>query len=622
MGEALVPIEQSSEMRATFIAHLLKDIKALEIMLEGKMLEEGIFRIGAEQEFCLVTDNWRPSKASMEILQNLHDPHFTTELARFNLEINLDPLELKDKCFSEMEQHLNTFLNKADEVAKKFNNQVVLTGILPTISKRELELEFMTPSPRYQALNELTKALRGKDFELSISGVDELAIIHDSVLFEACNTSFQMHLQISPDDFISSYNWALAISAPVLGIASNSPLLLGRELWSETRIALFQQSIDTRSSSYALKDQSARVTFGNSWAHSSIAELYKNNLSLHKVLLTKSIDKDSLEELAQGNMPKLQALSLHNSTIYQWNRACYGVANNKAHLRIENRYLPAGPTTMDEMANFAFWVGIMLGRPAAFDHLPAKMDFRDAKANFFKAARTGKESVLQWMDEQISVRDLVLNKLLPLAYAGLKKAEIHPDDIAYYLGIIEQRAVKETGSQWTVRNYRKLKDKWKKDEALLMLTKAMVKNQHSGIPLHDWPPVDPGLETHEFSTLVCHIMSTELYTVNENDLAELATSVMLWKNIHHLPVENKAGQLCGLLTWTHIKRFREKRRDKEQMVVAEIMTKDLLTARPETAIPTAIGLMKRNEIGCLPVVQDRHLVGIITIKDVIPYDHG
>lgn len=622
MGESGVDIISGSEMRAAFIGHLLNDIKALESMLERGMIEDGITRIGAEQEFCLVTDQWKPSKRALEVLNSINDPHFTTELARFNLEINLDPLTLQDRCFSDMEQRLIAFLRKADQAAKKYNNRVILTGILPTISKRELELEFMTPSPRYWALNDMTKALRGADFELYIRGVDELSITHDSVLFEACNTSFQMHLQIAPSDFISSYNWAQAISGPLLGISTNSPLLLGRELWYETRIALFQQSIDTRNTSYALKEQAPRVTFGNEWAHTSIAEIFKNDIARHKVILAKNIDSSSLEELEQGQVPKLQALNLHNSTVYHWNRACYGVGNGRPHLRIENRYIPAGPTTMDEMANFAFWVGMMMGRPAAFNDLPGIMDFRDAKSNFIKAARTGKESVMNWMGEQLSVRKLVSRELLPIAYEGLKKAHIHQEDIEHYLGIIENRAKKETGSQWSIRNYRKLRTSQKKDDALLMLTKAIYKNQWSGIPVHNWPAVDPALEAHEASWLVGHIMSTELFTVNENDLADLATSVMCWKKIHHLPVETRSGQLGGLLTWTHMKRHHESCENTTHCLVSEIMTRDVITVRPETEIKTAIYLMKRNEIGCLPVVQDRHLVGIITIKDVIPYDNG
>ena len=196
----------------------------------------------------------------------------------------------------------------------------------------------MTQSPRYWAMNEVIKKARGSDITLKIRGVDELLVTHDSVLFEACNTSFQLHLQIDPKDFTSSYNWAQAITGPVLSISANSPLLLGRELWSETRIALFQQSIDTRNASYALKNQEARVSFGNQWSKGSAADIFKNDLANHKILLAREIEQNALDELDQGTIPKLDALCLNNGTLYRWNRPCYGVGGGKPHLRIENRY--------------------------------------------------------------------------------------------------------------------------------------------------------------------------------------------------------------------------------------------------------------------------------------------
>jgi CBS domain-containing protein len=426
-----------------------------------------------------------------------------------------------------------------------------------------------------------------------------------------------MHLQISPRNFVASYNWAQAISGPVLGVSTNSPLLLGRELWSETRIALFQQSIDTRNSSYALKDQKARVNFGDNWAAGSAAEIFKNDIAQHKVLLAQEIKTSSLDDLKAGNIPKLQALCLNNSTIYRWNRPCYGVTNGKAHLRIENRYIPSGPTLIDEIANFAFWIGLMVGRPTEFDNMESRMDFREAKSNFVKAARTGKESVMNWMGKMISVRDLIVDDLLPIAHAGLKKVAIEQDDIDRFLGVIEQRAKGLTGSQWKIRRYRQFTKTMKQDDALLALTKTIYESQWDEQPVHLWPLAEHQPETHEAAHQVGHIMSTQLFTVNENDLAELATSVMKWKGIKHVPVEDNSDNLCGLLTRTHIERENANIND----TVANIMTKNVLTVQPETEIKDAIKLMKKNEFGCMPVVYENNLIGIITINDVIPFDH-
>lgn len=621
MGEHKVNTLGTKDERSIFIQHLLNDIEALEIMLQKNIIENDMYRIGAEQEFCLVDSSWRPAQNAVAILDALHDSHFTTELARYNLEINLDPFTLEGNCFTLLGDQLNSLLKKARKKAKKFDSKVVLTGILPTISQTELELEYMTPNARYWALNDMLKSIKGDDFQLHIRGVDELALSHDSVLFEACNTSFQLHLQIPPEDFISSYNWAQAISGPILGIATNSPLLLGRELWSETRIALFQQSIDTRSPSFALKDQQPRVKFGKEWESGSIAAVFRDEISQHKIILSKEILTDSLDELENGRIPKLDALNLHNGTIYRWNRPCYGVGNGKAHIRIENRYIPAGPSAIDEMANFALWVGLMMGRPAEFDDIKTIMDFRDAKSNFIRAARMGRDTILKWKGNHISVQELMIQELLPIAHDGLKKVGVDDADRIHLLGIIEARSKVQTGSEWIIDNYRILNKSVSKDKALRLITRATYKNQKENNPVHTWPPIEKDDYLKHNSHLVSHIMTTELFTVNENDLASLATQIMKWKDIHHVPVENGFGKLSGLLTWTHAQKFQENNKENSILTVADVMQIDVLSVGPETHISDAIITMKKHEIGCLPIIDNMDLVGIITIKDLIPFNN-
>jgi CBS domain-containing protein len=607
--------------RAAFIRHLLNDVKALELMLEKNLIENDIYRIGAEQEICLVNSKWRPTKNAEILLEEIDHPNFTTELARFNLEINLDPVELKEDCFTQVETQLKKFLKKAEEVAAKHDTKIILTGILPTITENELEFEYMTPQPRYWLLNDMLRELRGTDFRLHIRGVEELTIRHDSVLFEACNTSFQLHLQIPPEDFVSSYNWAQAISGPILGICTNSPLLMGRELWCETRIALFRQSIDTRSATQALKDQQSRVTFGNKWVSGSVADIFKDDIAQYKVMLAQEMPADSLEELSAGRIPKLHALNLNNGTIYRWNRPCYGVCNEKAHVRIENRYIPSGPSTIDEMANFAFWVGVMIGRPSKYDDMPSVMDFRDAKSNFVKAARVGRDAKLHWNGKSMSIKKIVEKELLPMAHAGLKKVGINEEDREYLLDVIKKRINGQCGSEWMTTNYRMLRDNTNKDDALRLLTRAIFKNQKKDRPIHKWPAIKGDGYLKEASHLVGHIMSTKLFTVNEHDLANLATSLMRWNNIHHVPVVNDLGRLAGLLTSTHAKKFKQPDNENEHPIVADIMQEEVITVDPQTHIHDAIKTMKKHSIGCLPVIKNLDLVGIITIKDVIAFDN-
>ncbi|WP_375334183.1 CBS domain-containing protein [Flagellimonas sp. C4] len=614
MGEHIRKSSFSEDERKVFVQHLINDIQALENMIADGLIEDDIVRIGAEQEMCIIKDDYRPSPNSLEILKEVDDSHFTTEFATYNIEANLDPYKLEKDCFATMEHQLRRLLHKVKESAAKHNTKVILTGILPTISKDELGMDFMTPIPRYYRINEVLTAWRGDDFTVRIHGADELSLHHDSVLFEACNTSFQLHLQIPPEDFVKSYSWAQAISGPVLGVCCNSPLLLGKELWRETRIALFQQSLDTRVWTKALREEVARVGFGERWQKKSVAETFKQDISTHRILLTKPIEENSLQLLKEGKIPKLEALSLFNSTVYRWNRPCYGVGNGKPHLRIENRYIPAGPTVIDEMANFAFWVGLMAGRPHKYDDMPDLMDFRTAKLNFLRAASSGRHAMFSWMGKAMTMKKIVREELLPIAYNGLRKFNVDEKDIEKLLGIIEKRASGRTGADWQIKNFRELRKQIKLDSAIVQLTKAIYRNQQDDEPVHLWKPIEGMVETKEAFRWVSQIMSTKLMKLYEDDYANLAIAIMQWNNIHHLPVENGKGELVGLLTWSHIEKF--KKIDKKEARVSDVMVKNVITVSPKTEISEAKKIMEKHNIGCLPVCVDAHIVGIISKVDM------
>ena len=622
MGEHNVNKNIDNRDKTVFIQHLLEDIQALDYLLENSQIEDDIIRIGSEQEICLLTEWGSPAFNSQEVLDSINDEHYTTELARYNIEINLDPMELTGDVFQKVENQLQELFAKAQSSAKQNKTHLLLTGILPTIATQHLDFKYMTPNPRYWALNDMIRARRGSDFELNIRGVDDLVFRHDSVLFEACNTSFQMHLQIEPHDFVSSYNWAMAISGPLLSVCTNSPLLFGRELWSETRIALFQQSIDTRNSTNALVDQQARVTFGGEWAVGNAADIFKKDIARYKIILTRELEQNALEEIAKGGAPKLQALNLFNSTVYRWNRACYGTGGGKAHLRIENRYIPSGPTRIDELANFVFWVGLMKGRPKQFDNMPSAMDFKVAKNNFVKAAQHGIETMLTWNDKLYSAKDLVVEVMLPIARKGLERMSIDIADIDKYLGIIEKRASAVTASQWITRHYRFLQKSMKKKDAIISLTRALYDYQNENTPVHEWDKPEQIKHHINGAHYINDIMSTRVFTIRDSDIADLATTIMKWHDIHHLPVEDQDKKLCGLLTWTHMKKREADAETLPETLVSSIMVKDVISLSPRDTIKDAIDIMKKNEIGCLPVVQNDQLVGIITIADIRPYLNG
>lgn len=617
MGELNIRSQSSREHRLTYINHLLDDIKSLEYMLKHNRIESGVIRLGAEQECCLVNNKWRPASNAKEIHEALDNHHFTTELAKYNIEINLDPFELVPSVFQKIKTQLDSLLKKAHKVSEEFGSKIVLAGILPSISMNELNLDYMTPEPRYFALNEMILKSRGADVRMQLNGVDELAISHSSMMFEACNTSFQMHLQINPNDFESAYNWAQAIAGPVLAAAVNAPLLLGKELWSETRIALFQQSIDTRKLSRAHLNQQARVSFGEDWVNGSIVDHYRNEVSRFAIMLTKEIEKNSFEEVLKGKTPKLEALNLHNGTVYRWNRPCYGASKGKAHIRIENRYIPAGPSVNDEIANMAFWVGLMHGRTKAHEQLWEKMDFKDVKSNFLKAATHGAEAVMVWMGKQLNAKDLIIEECIPIAQQGLEKLKIDSADISLFLGIIRDRLNTHTGAQWMVKNYRKLRKTQTLDQASLNLTKGIYDHQWSGKTVSEWPTLDKDLHSENHASRVGHIMTRTTITAHQADSARLTVEFMKWNNIHHLPVLNDTGNLVGLITWSLLDTYWDDVHDIENLLcVEDIMIKEVITVQPSTPIPEAFSMAKKLKIGCLPIIQNEQLVGIITNRDI------
>ncbi len=617
MGSQAVKAIESLRERKNFLYHLLNDVKALEIMLEEDLFEKKIQRVGAEQELCLVDKNFRPSCNALEVLEQINDPHFTTELALFNLEINLDPLELKNDCFSQIDRDLTKLISHGDTVANALDEtKIILTGILPTLRKRDMVFKNITPHQRYRVLNKILKDIRGDDFMLKIKGVDELIINHKSILFEACNTSFQVHLQIPVNEMVDKYNWAQAIAGPMLSISANSPLLLGRELWSETRIALFQQSVDLRNKSYLLREQKPRVSFGSNWIKKSIIELYQDDIVRYTPLLTTDLKEDAVAKLNKGEIPKLEAIGIHNGTIYRWNRMCYGQNNGVPHMRIENRYIPAGPTVKDEVANALFWIGIMQGMPDRYKNLNESTPFNEVKGNFVNAARTGINTYFNWFGKGISAQRLILEELIPIAYEGLSKSQIDKRDIDKYLAIIEKRAeTRHTGAQWLKHSNRILKTKMTKDIANATLTAHLYKNQKSGRPVHEWKIAKDNdvLNLDVGITKLEKFMTTEVFVVKENDLVELVSKIMEWKNIHHIPVVDDNNRLTGLITKTNILDI--KGQDTNIIVAKDIMVKDIITVDSETSIEKANKIMIDNNIGCLPIIELEHLVGILTKND-------
>lgn len=623
MGDKIVTTEYGESQVRTFTRAVLHDLQALELMLANGLVEDNVRRIGAEQEMFLVDSSLHPAPIVTNVMDEAKDGRLTTEIGRFNLEANLTPRTFSGSCLRDMEAELDEILGVVRRAASKFDSSVVLAGILPTIQSSDLIEANLTPNPRYHEINRVATKLHGDNRHINIKGMDELQLTLQDTFIEFCNTSFQLHLQVGANEFSKYYNWAQAVAGPVLAPAVNSPILLNHRLWHETRLALFQHATDTRSDVHRERNQTPRVNFGDRWVGQSILEVLREDAVRFRVLLTQTTKEDSMDTLAHGGVPQLSAWRLHNGTIWRWNRACYGLLDGKPGLRIEARFLPSGPSVADEMANAAFFLGLMTALPEELGDVTRRMSFDSAKTNFFSAARYGLNSQLVWIDgKSRRASRLILEELLPRARNGLEMAGIDLADTDRLLGILEERVRSDkTGSQWTLNSLAGMDKRAKLNVRMRSLTAAMKSYQEASMPLHTWklaeiPRQPEWIDNYKTVEL---FMSTDLFTVRPEDVIDLAACLMHWKHVKHVPVEDDHGRLVGIVSHRDMLELLAlgKADKSREIVVRDIMKTELTTISPDTFALDALYLMREKDIGCLPIVKGEKLVGLITAFDFL-----
>jgi CBS domain-containing protein len=624
MGDPNVTPESTDEHLRAFTKSTLSDLRVLEAMIARGMLDRETRLIGAEQEMFLVDDSMHPAPVGMEVLERLPSPPFTHELARFNLESSFPPLPFRGDCLRRMETVIRAGVEQVDRAAQALGATVLLTGVLPTLRRSDLGMHNMAPVARYAELNRALMTPRGGEFHLHIRGIDEYEGTHDSVMLEACNTSFQLHLQVSPDEFARFYNIAQLISAPLVAAAGNSPLLLGQALWHETRVALFERTIDSRSEAQQARGQMARVSLGDRWVRESPLEIFRQEIARFPTILSKELTEDSEQCLSDGKTPKLDALCLFNSTVWLWNRVCYGVHEGQPHLRIENRVLPAGPTVLDEMANASLFFGLVTALAEQCRDLEERLDFKHVATNFREAAVRGLDAEFTWLDgRRLRASDLLLHELAPLAREGLRNADVDSSDIDRFLGVVEERVRSgQTGARWSLASLDCLAGSAPHESLHLSLTAVMRARQRTGEPVHRWAlasPRDAGDWRLRFRT-VREIMATDLITVRPEDVVELAASVMDWERIPHVPVEDGEGRPVGLISARTFLRAMHDRSDvkaQRAVPVKEMMDPNPPVISADAPILQAMEALVGKDTECLLVVEGERLVGIVTAWDFV-----
>jgi len=467
----------------------------------ARMLNEGGFstsppQIGLEVELNLVDDGLQPAMANTVVLEKLDDPSFTTELGQHNLELNVRPRPLAGDQSTELEQELRDSLADANHKAQDAGAALVMIGMLPTLREEHFKARWLSSNARYSLLNDQIFAARGEDMVLSMEGPaipgqrsERLLGSADSILPEAACTSAQLHLQVPPEEFATHWNAAQCLAGVQVAIAANSPFLLRKALWHETRIPLFLQATDTRPEELKNQGVRPRVWFGERWI-TSIFDLFEENVRYFPGLLPEFDDEDPIEALNEGRAPRLSELRLHNGTIWRWNRPVYDVVAGVPHLRVENRVLPAGPTVVDLIANAAFFYGAQRALAMAERPVWTQMSFQAAEENLYAGARHAFDAQLYWPGiGWVPPDELVLRVLLPMAHDGLRECGVADAARERYLGVIEQRCLAQrTGSTWQRATVANLEDGGlERDAALVGMLSRYIELSETNQPVHTWP---------------------------------------------------------------------------------------------------------------------------------------
>src|SRR6478736_123047 len=486
MGEE---VEAQEFSRADRTRHREKVGRNLDVF--ARMLREARFdtddpMTGLEVELNLVDDLGDPALKNAEALAAIANPEFQTELGQFNVEINVPPAKLREGGLTTFEESLRGSLNQAESRSADVGAHMVMIGILPTLAEGHMGVASLSANPRYKLLSEQILNARGEDITISISGPERLETTADSIVPEAACTSTQFHVQTSPDQFAAYWNASQAIAAVQLAAGANSPYLLGKQLWRETRIPLFEQATDTRSEELKAQGVRPRVWFGERWIN-SVFDLFEENVRYFPALLPITSDEDPVTVLEDGGTPQLGELRLHNGTIYRWNRPVYDINDGTPHLRVENRMLPAGPTVADLVANAAFYFGLVRHLAESDRPLWSQMSFQAAEENFETAAEDGIDATLYWPGlGEVKATELVLRRLLPMAHDGLESWGVPTAERDRLLGIIEQRCVTGiNGASWFVdRMHRRAgEDRY---DALRSPLREYRERMHSNEPVHSW----------------------------------------------------------------------------------------------------------------------------------------
>ena len=475
MGDEIRTDQFSESDTKRFRQALERETELLGRWFQDRYFDDQTYQVGFELETWLIDLDCHPLPHNDVYLERYNNPLCLPELSRFNIEFNTPHTQVGSGMLSLLHQQLDESWQQATEVAESMDMRLGMIGILPTVQESDLTVDSMSQLKRYRALNERVMELRkNRPLQIDIRGRDHLFSLHEDVMLESACTSFQVHLQVPQSRTVAAYNASMALSATTVAMSCNAPFLFGRDLWDETRVPLFEQSVSLSTFAGQAQQRIGRVGCGSGSARESLFEFFEENLNVFPVILPQPF---------QSKDEQFMHLKLHNGTIWRWNRPLIGSEDGVPHLRIEHRVMPSGPTGIDMIANVAFWVGAMMAALEGGEGAVLDIPFATARENFYRAACTGLDTKIVWSDgAEHPISELILETLLPMARRGLKTSGLDESESDRYLDIIEARVEKRrTGARW-MRAWR-----YSHDGNMQALVGAYLTRQQSGVPVHEWP---------------------------------------------------------------------------------------------------------------------------------------
>ncbi|HHT0593184.1 TPA: glutamate-cysteine ligase family protein [Legionella anisa] len=452
-----------------FERNLIAETQLLEKWFTKTYFKSEHMNAGAEIEFLILDKEYQLTPHNILFTKALKNQELVREAGSTQLEINTPVFPLQDNFLSLLHQNILTTWNKCCDIGLNTRHHLVLIGSIPQTNPALFRSSYITPKNAFLLMNDFVTQYRKEEpLSIHIKGKNEnLLLSPESLAIEGLICALQLHIEVPQHQLVHYFNIIQILSAPLLALSSNSPYFCGKNLWSETRIGIFEQL-------YTFPHPLQKtVFFEPNYMQETLFPIFENNLKNFPYLLPLAACEEPIDHMFH--------VRCQNSCIFRWNRPILDFnKQSEPYLRIEHRALSTGPTVIDMIANAAFFYGITYYFANTLPSLTSLITHESTLKNFYESARYGLEAKLNWTTGEIKAGTLLKN-LVPLALKGLEDLGINSVDAHFYLDIIKTRLYKnQNGSIWQKKHLTKHKNDFN------YMLEQYVKNQYTETPVADW----------------------------------------------------------------------------------------------------------------------------------------